>query len=161
MGSVVGHAYWGLVGRNEAFKIDVAHEALSVTDGRPSLSDFHGADTMSGGVSDVMLSWVSYLQYAGVEVRRCVFLNMLMVSFLRGCQYLGLSGCSLIPTSVLLLVGPSVGQSADGGVCFELRCVRCWEVGVESGVFFDTSIMRLDGVDGVGGSSLSSGVGED
>ena len=54
MGSVVGHAYWGLDGRNVAFKIDVAHETLPVTDGRPSLSDFHGADMMSGGVLDVM-----------------------------------------------------------------------------------------------------------
>ena len=97
MGSVVGHAYWGLDGRNVAFEIDVAHEALSMTDGRPSLSDFHGADTVSGGVLDVMLSQVLYLQHAGVEVRQCVFLHMLLVSFLCGCQYHGLPGCSLSP----------------------------------------------------------------
>ena len=84
---IVGHAYWGLDGRNVAFEVDVAHDALSVTDGRSSLSDFHGADMVSGGVLDVMLSQVSYLQYlqyAGVEVRRNVFLHMLLVSFLRG-----------------------------------------------------------------------------
>ena len=36
IGSFVGHAYWGLDGRNVAFEIDVAHETLSVTDERPS-----------------------------------------------------------------------------------------------------------------------------
>ena len=97
------------------------------------------------------------LQYAGVEVRQCVFLQMLLVSFLHGRQYRGLSGCSLIPSSVLLLVGLGIGRSADGGVCFQLRGVRCWEVGVESRVFFDTYVMHLDGV--VGGGSLGVGVG--
>ena len=62
---------------------------------------------------------------------------------------------------MLSLVGLSVGWSVDGCVCFKLRGVRCWEVGIESGVFFDTYVMHLDGVDGVGGSSPGSGVGEE
>ena len=45
-------------------------------------------------------------------------------------------------------------------MCFELRGVRCWEVGAESGVFFDTYVMCLGGVDGVCGGVPGVGVGE-
>ena len=107
-----------------------------------------------------MLSRVSYLQYAGVEVLWNVFLHMLLVSFLRGRQCRGLSGCDLIPSNVLSLVGLDVGRSAGGGVCFELKDVRCWEVGAESGVFFDTYVMCLGGVDGVCGGAPGVSVGE-
>ena len=59
---------------------------------------------------------------------------------------------------MLSLVGLDVGRSADGCVCFELKGVRCWKVGVGSGVFFDTYVMCLDGVDGVCGSAPGVGV---
>ena len=138
MGNVIGPAYVGVGRCVVAHEVDFTLDAFS--------ADFRGADTMRGGVLDVMFSRsAAVVPYDGVDVCRARFFHTLHCVFLRWSGYAHWSADTAFVRDVLELFGFRVGVASGGGVQIELVGRRTWVVGGGCGMSYDSFCLRLDG----------------
>ncbi len=109
-------------------------------------ADFRGADTMRGGVLDVMFSRsAAVVPYGCIDVCRARFFHTLHSVFLCWSGYMHWSADIAFVHDVLELFGFRVGVASGGGVQIELVGQRTWFVGGVCGMSYDSFCLHLDG----------------